>query len=241
MELKSLILGLVFSLGIFAVKSGAGLSYLVRREAKLTKKTMAILGFIGTYGLIFWLAWLLIRKVNFLEHLDKVMLFFENGMTLHFVLAGLLLVWGIALLKKDSSQSKHTHAWLLLTLPCPVCFSVILFSGSFLVSLSPDIPWLFGGLATGFIVVSLLTSLVIVFASKGNPKQNLGTIMMLVALYFLLSMIVIPQFTDFERIYRLSLGSVTTMQSEKFPLLLTMVSIIFTLSFIKSFWRTRWK
>jgi len=32
MELKSLVLGLLFSLGIFALKSGAGLFYRLRRE-----------------------------------------------------------------------------------------------------------------------------------------------------------------------------------------------------------------
>ncbi|MCI5133244.1 MAG: hypothetical protein D3904_17450 [Candidatus Electrothrix sp. EH2] len=53
MELKSLILGLVFSVGIFALKSGAGLSYLLQREQSKLKQGAALSGFVLSYGLLF--------------------------------------------------------------------------------------------------------------------------------------------------------------------------------------------
>ena len=240
MELKSLILGLVFSLGIFAFKSGAGLSYLWRQQAGLAGRTMVCLGFMVCYGLLFWLAWVLVSQVNFLARLDTVMLFFKNGMTIHFILAGLLLIWGMALLKKRDDSKTRSHGWLLLTLPCPLCFSVIVLSSSFLHRLLPDEPWLFPWLGTGFISISLFSAFIVAFFSKGtNAEHGLGTIMVLAALYFLVTLAVVPQFADMARIYRLSM-STATMASSQLPLLLAAMSLIFTISFIKSFWRTSW-
>jgi len=89
MEFKSLFLGLAFSVGIFAVKSGAGLSYLLRQEAKWYRLFAAICGFIVSYALVFCLAWFLVNRVDLFPHLDRVMLFFKNGMTLHILLAAL--------------------------------------------------------------------------------------------------------------------------------------------------------
>jgi predicted transporter len=193
------------------------------------------------YGLLFGLAWILVSQVNFLAHLDMVMLFFKNGMTIHFILAILLLIWGMVLLKKRADSKTRSHGWLLLTLPCPLCFSVIVLSSSFLHRLLPNEPWLFPWLGAGFISISLFSALILAFFSKGkNAEHGLGAIMVLAALYFLLTLAVVPQFADMERIYRLSMSSTTIMASSQLPLLLAAISLIFAISFIKSFWRTSW-
>lgn len=140
MEIKSLFLGLIFSLANFAVKSGAGLSYLFRKTGGMAGRLRVIAGFVVGYGLVFGLAWLLVSRVELLAHLDTVMSVFKNGMTLHFLLATLLLVWGAGLLKKKPGGSENSRGWLALALPCPVCFSVILFTGSLLHNLLPDLP-----------------------------------------------------------------------------------------------------
>ncbi|WP_456386962.1 DUF2162 family putative transporter [Desulfolithobacter sp.] len=98
MEIKSLVLGLAFSLGIFAVKSGAGLSFLFARKATLSGRLAVLCGFIAGYGIVFFLAWFLASRTDLLSHLDTIMLLLKNGMTLHFLLAALLLAWGTALL-----------------------------------------------------------------------------------------------------------------------------------------------
>ncbi len=242
MELKSLILGLAFSVGIFAVKSGAGLSYLVAGQSRLRRRLAAIAGFTATYGLVFWLAWLLVSRVDLPAHLDAVMLFFKNGMTLHFLLAGLLLLWGVALLKRGNDTEPGSHGWLLLTLPCPVCFAVILFSGAFLRILLPDVPGLFVLLYAGFITVSLISGLVLHIARRRSPEHGLGTVMVLAALYFLITIAVVPQFGDMERIYRLSTGSVTTTLSDsRLPLLLAAMALAFTFGLVKTLRRASWK
>jgi predicted transporter len=241
MELKSLILGLAFSVGIFAVKSGAGLSCLFTRKVTLSGRLAAFCGFIAGYGIVFFPAWFLASRTNLLSHLDTIMLFLKNGMALHFLLAALLLIWGLALLQKGRGAEPKSHGWLLLTLPCPVCFSVILFSGAFLHNLLPDVPYPFAWLFAGFITVSLMSGLALSFVQQGNPEHSLGTVMVLAALYFLLTIAVVPQFGEIERIYRLSRTSVTSLADSRMHLLLAGMSLAFTIGLLKTVWRLSWK
>lgn len=239
MELKSLLLGLAFSVGIFALKSGAGLGYLCQKETGIRRRIAAFFGFVLGYGLLFGLTWLLIVNFDFLAHLDTIMGLFKNGMTLHIALAILLMVWGGSLLKKENAT--HTsHGWLLLSVPCPVCFSVILFSGSFLHGLRPGEPYLFVLLALGFIGLALLTAFGLVLMRKQGNEQDLGLMMLLGGLYFMLTLVVVPQFGNVARIYRLSLTS-----GESFPhdvgFLLVGTGMLFMLGVVYSFWRGSWK
>ncbi len=241
MELKSLITGLALSVGIFAVKSGAGLSYLLIKEKGWVRRTLALAAFAVSYGLVFLLAWLVVTRFDILAYLDRVMLFFKHGMPLHLLLAALLLLWGIFLLKKKPESAEHSHGWLLLTLPCPVCFSVILFSGGFLHTLFPEESWLFGRLFVGFFSVAILSALVFALSGKGQPEHSLGAAMMLAALYFLITVAVVPQFTDIERIYRISKSSVTVLADKRLPLLPAGFSLLFLIGFFHSFRRSSWK
>ncbi|MFH0784917.1 MAG: DUF2162 family putative transporter [Pseudomonadota bacterium] len=239
MELKSLIIGLVFSVGIFAAKSGAGLSYLLKRESAFSKRFSAFIGFFSSYGLVFLLAWLVVGWIDLSSHLNAVMLFAKNGMTVHFLLAAVLLLWGVALLKKKGAPNDRSRGWLLLALPCPVCFSVILCSGAFLHNLFPKNPWLFAWLFTGFISASLACALCFVLFSKGNAEHGLGRIMVLAALYFLVTIAVVPQFSDFERIYRVSKATVILVD-HRLPLLLAGISLAFAGGFIQTIRRPLW-
>jgi len=240
MELKSLFLGLAFSVGIFALKSGAGLAYKLRRETKWRWRLAATYCFIACYALVFSLAWFLVEQVDLFSHLDTVMLFFKNGMTLHIVLAALLLIWGVTLLKRGSDQETKSHGWLLLALPCPVCFSVILFSGAFLHNLLPDLPWLFAWLYLGFILISLISGVTLTRFGKGNNEHGLGSIMVLAALYFLITIAVVPQFGDIERIYRLSQGSVTILENNQLSRFLAGAALAFAMGFFRTFRRSAW-
>jgi len=241
MELKSLILGLVFSLAIFAVKSGAGLSYLLQGGKARWPRIMMILAYVASYGLLFFLVWLISTRLDFLAHLDTVMLIFKNGMTAHFVLALLLLVWGIALLKRDCPCGGKSRAWLLLVMPCPVCFMVILGCGSFLAALRPDEPWLFVWLATGFIGVGLGTAFIVGRGVKTNAEHGLGLIMVVAALYFLLTIALVPQFSDAQRVYRLSLAAPGNIDNGGLPYLLLLLVSLFMVGFLKNMGKQKWK
>jgi predicted transporter len=236
MELKSLVLGLIFSVGIFAFKSGAGLSYLLKKQMGYGK-LLAIGSYCLGYGLLFWLAGLLVNRFDFPAHLETIMLLSKNGMTLHFLLAGLLLLWGFVLLARQ--KEGPSHGWLPLALPCPVCFSVILFSCALLQNLVGESRYLFSGLGLGFIAIGLITALLLALFGKKRPEQNLGLVMVLASLYFLVSMAVIPQFGDIDRIYRLSKASVSILSEPDLPLFLIGASLAFLAGFLHSLRKVR--
>ncbi len=98
-----------------------------------------------------------------------------------------------------------TSGWIPLVVPCPVCFSVILLSGSFVSALYPDSSLVFYGFYAGFLLISLVVAslFTLVIRDKGSAGAFLGALMLYIAGYFVLSVIVIPQFADLQKIYRI--------------------------------------
>lgn len=238
MELKSLLLGLALSLGIFAIKSGAGLSYHIQQETGPRRWVISCCCQ-ASYFLSFLLAWYLIRQGNLMEHLEAFMLFLQNGMTLHCLLAASLLLWGAALLKRPPKNHTKSAGWILLSLPCPVCFSVILFSGSFIHALYPNTPWLFVWLYLGFFAVSCISGLVVGWMKRGEPVHGLGTLMVLTALYFLVTILIVPQFSDIDKIYRLSKSGLAPLNHHTFPWLPVVMGIPFLAGVFSSYRSTQ--
>ncbi|WP_319549636.1 DUF2162 family putative transporter [Desulfogranum marinum] len=233
MELKSLLLGLAFSLGIFAVKSGAGLSYLMQQETGPRRWAIFCCCQVS-YLLSFLLAGYLIHQGNLMEHLEGFMLFLQNGMTLHCLLAALLLLWGAALLKRPPENRSKSSGWLLLSLPCPVCFAVILFIGGFLQALYPKTPWLFVWLYLSFFAVSCISAFIVSYMKSSEPIHGLGTVMVLTALYFLITILVVPQFSDIDKIYRLSKSGLAPLNHHSSPWLFIVMGITFFVGVLSS-------
>jgi predicted transporter len=203
MELKSLFLGLAFSVGIFAVKAGAGLAYYLDTRPGYRHRILASAAVAAGYGLVFLLAWAAIQRLDPALWLNRVLPVLQHGMTLHLVLAVLLLVWGAALLKQPPEPTGPTRGWLLLTLPCPVCFTVIFFSLALLYALLPEQPRVPVWAAAGFIGTVLAAGWIGHGFIRQPSRHFLGGVMVLAALYFLITMAVVPWFSDIERIYRL--------------------------------------
>lgn len=208
MVMKSLILGVLFSVGIFGIKSGVGLSYCFAGSARTRTKVGAFSLFTLTYLLVFSGAVLMLQYVDFVRYLDMVQQWLRSGMLVHLVIAALMLGWGILLLKNSDGTSGVSRGWLILAMPCPVCLTVILFSTAVLLSYFPEhlvrTAVLF---FLAFMGVSLLTSAVVSLLLKRStfgPNGFLGGAMLLMAAYFLLSAIVMPQFGDLEMIYRMA-------------------------------------
>lgn len=203
MELKSLILGLVLSLGGFAVKSGAGIAYVVRRESG-RKRIALLFGIASGYGALFAVSWYIIHHVDLSDYMDKIMLLSANGMTLHVLFAALLMLWGITLLRRPHADAGKSQGWLFLALPCPVCFSVI-FSGTvFLVHLYPDHPFTIVWLFLGFTLIAGGGCLFFLLLPTTDAEHSLGAVMLVTAMYFFLTVFIVPQFGDIEKIYRIS-------------------------------------
>ncbi|GBC62546.1 hypothetical protein DENIS_3518 [Desulfonema ishimotonii] len=214
MACKSLILGIIFSIGIFAVKSGVGLQYFLSRTPSARAKTGAWLIFALTYLSVFGASGLILAKLDLMNHLTAIQAWIQSGMTIHLIMAGMLLLWGIRLLRQRDDVQTKSHGWLLLAIPCPVCATAIFLSLGFLTACYPDRPVMTAGLLfLVFLTINLATVWVMSAGTRTQdtpPEVVLGGAMLLIAVYFLLSVTVMPQFADADKIYRMSLASSET-------------------------------
>ncbi|MBN1904200.1 MAG: DUF2162 domain-containing protein [Deltaproteobacteria bacterium] len=210
MEYQSLILGILFSIGIFAIKSGAGMAYLFSGRKGLKGNIIGFLLFSLTYAIIFTATLFLIKKIDPVTHLVKIQAFIKSGMLIHIIMALLMMIWGILLLRHKNETGHHnSRGWLLLAVPCPVCITVIIISTTFLITLNPDRPYIMTLLIyLSFIMINFLTLLTISIYRKYQevkPEYFLGTIMLLIAAYFIISVTVMPNFSDIDKVYRLAM------------------------------------
>lgn len=150
--------------------------------------------------------------VNLLSHYELLQPLWAGGVTLHWLVAGLLFLWGLALLKSGTGQSsgfkKSSRGWLALVIPCPVCLSVVLMSAAGLALYFPDNsgPAL-AALFAAFVVLAAVSGLSLIMgrSRKDQPwEPTLGLAMMLMAAYFIVSALVMPQFADISKVYRLA-------------------------------------
>jgi predicted transporter len=211
---KSLILGVLFSIGIFAVKSGVGISYVAGQRKRTRDVILVVLLFALAYGLVFGIAGLILPRIDPVRHLAAVQTFIQSGMIVHLAMAGLMMGWGMLLLKQHKTNTGYptrpipSKAWLMLVLPCPVCITVIWLSSAFLITCFPEHP--------AGVVLSLYLAFVSVgLSSMGvmhrfrqrsavSSEASLGAGMLLMAAYFLVSVTVMPQFGDLDKVYRLA-------------------------------------
>ncbi len=238
MELKTLILGLFVSFAAFALKAGGGLAYLFSTRETAKDRAFAAALFALVYALVFFLAGLILSGIDLTAHMDQFQTFFKSGMFMHFALALLLIIWGARLVstpgksgnalqgvRQDKRGTKSvapgephstTRGWIPLVIPCPVCFTVILLSVAFLHILYPGHPGLLWALYLFFVLVSLGVAWPLSFAmDRFSPEPMLGTLMLYLSAYFLLTIFMVPAFSDLDKIYRISLpdaqaGSIST-------------------------------
>jgi predicted transporter len=209
MELRTLWLGLALSVAAFAVKAGLGWAHLwsVTAPARRPRASLAVA---GSYAALFALAALLVAKVNLLAHYDLLAPLWREGVTLHWATALVMLLWGLALMRRPAdARCGPSRGWLALVVPCPVCLSVLLMSASALALYFPEsaraaLAALFGA----FVVVAAASGAVSLrFGGGGGSAARLGLVMIAVASYFMLSAMISPRFPDLARVYRLASGA----------------------------------
>jgi predicted transporter len=210
MILKSLILGVVFSLGIFAVKSGIGISYCLAGQQRKREKAGSLLLFSFTYFMVYLLAAFVLQKVDPVRDFPIVQRSMQSGMLIHYIIAALMTGWGLILLKKRETllTTSRSWGWLLLALPCPVCGTVIILSLAVFMSYFPDNPLrvvlLFYLVFMAITMVTMGLTQMFQARSSLQPDTFLGGAMLLMASYFLLSATIMPQFSDLDKIYRMA-------------------------------------
>lgn len=207
MLLKSLVLGILFGIGVFALKSGLGLAAALSRRRR-RQRLFGLLLFALLWALVFAGVALSLPRLDPLRHLAAIQSFMRSGMLIHLLLAALMLVWGLLLLRRGQAASTATsRGWLLLVLPCPVCVTVIFLSAAFFQARFPaQGATLLPGLYLAFMLISLTAAVIGSrrLEAAASPEAFLGGIMILLATYFFLSVTIMPQFADLDKIYRLA-------------------------------------
>jgi predicted transporter len=189
------------------------------------------------YAAVFGSAILILPKIDPIKHPAAVQSFIQSGMTLHLFMAGLMTVWGWILLKQNKNQASKSRGWLILVLPCPVCVTVIFLSTAFLMTCFPDHPLVIGfGLYLAFLLITLVTLEVFRRYQKISPlsaESLLGGAMLAMAAYFLISVTVMPQFADLDKVYRLTRYQTTTQSNNTRQMLI--FSVVFAFAFALGF------
>lgn len=190
MAYRGLIIGLLFSIGIFAVKSGVGMAYALARQPRRTAKAGLLGVFALAYLLVFAVSAFLLIRIDLINHLAAIRAFIQTGMLVHLAMAVLLAVWGVLLLGNGRRCGQKTRGWLMLVMPCPVCIMVIFLSSGFLITCFPDASVIAVAALFGiFILIHLLTTGLVAAYGTGRddpPEFLLGGAMLLMAVYFLI-------------------------------------------------------
>ena len=212
-EMTAIALGLTLALGVFALKTAVGsYCYLALPGGALRKTAFLVLVQV-LYLVLFLAAFLLLPKLDFLRFPDLTA-FLKNGMLFHLLLCAGLFYWGARLLVRREGETPdrlESKGWLLLTVPCPVCASAVLLVCAFARMLFPEWP------ARYFWAVPLFFLLVNLFFLGGlsltgkmlriHPLALTGRMMILIALYFVLILLIAPQFGQAGKLYAAACAS----------------------------------
>lgn len=177
--------GMIFSLGIFALKVGLGLGY-----GRVGAKGIALT--LGGYTALFML---IAVAAGRLMHLLEPLL--ARGAYTHSLLAAGMIIWGIVVIVRGGRHGEHPAgerreglgSRLLLIIPCPVCLAAMTFSIWAALN-AVSLPPLLTGLCLGsvFSVMALLVALLARARSGAGSETSLGMAMIVVGLYFVASL-----------------------------------------------------
>jgi predicted transporter len=172
--------GMLFSLGIFALKVGLGLGY---GKVKLRGIIATLTGYLGLFMVIALLAERLIRW------LEPIL---RKGPYLHIILAMGLIVWGSYLIGSKGDGHAHTvrtGARIMLIIPCPVCLTAMTFSSWAALNAVRVHPLLVGlGLGLAFALMAGIVLLAARLRPGNRSEVSLGLAMVVIGLYFVGSM-----------------------------------------------------
>lgn len=210
MEGKSLLLGFIFAVGIFAWKSGVGLFYLLSSRRTGWSKLLVPTSYALLYLALFAGVAVLVRHSDRLASLTLPEKMLSYGMPLHGLMSTVLAAWGIRLLRQRPTAAEPSRGWLVLVMPCPVCMTVIGITVVLLVSFFPNNSFVFITVAyLLFIGIGFSSTAALAYWNRSRrvrANDILGSAMLMVGAYFFLSAVFMPFFQELETVYRLAVG-----------------------------------
>lgn len=236
LEGKSLLLGLLLSVGIFAVRSGIELRYFTDRE----KQSAVFFAFICTYGLLFGISEICLAYADKTFLLQTIQTILKSGMLIHFLMAACMLAAGLVCLGADIGETKNNQ--LKLIVPCPVCIIfIILSTESFMVYLPDIAAWAIFSLYLSFIVIAFMSAWLSEYDVIGINQDTVGTAMLILSAYFMLSVLILPQFSDLAEIAGLASHSHDDGKSSMTAMLIFIAihGILFASGYLKMSERVR--
>jgi predicted transporter len=193
--------GMLFSLGIFAVKVGFGLGF-GRMRWKGVFLTLSL--YIVLFVLI---ATLSEQLINILEPLLR------KGPYIHALIAAGMIAWGLFTIRGSRSVSKNREEQnsegrsltpsLLLIIPCPVCLTAMTFSTWAALSVI-KLPAALVGLGLGIVFVILTLAVIGLtrFKQTSNTEISLGLGMIAIGLYFISSLFLPRKIEEAKAVYQ---------------------------------------
>ena len=194
---------------VFGVKIGVGLGARINHPSiPIPKKWTFAGGSIFAYLLLFFCMYALVTCFKLFDYLDRIAKAVQYGMAVHFVLALGLSAWGVVLLR---SRQRYGHASLapgiLLVLPCPVCAIVILLNLSLAFSVFPMAPAITTLVLFACFTACILFTLALITLCRhyiSSMDEFLGLSMVLIALYFVLTVLIAPIYSEIEAAYQMA-------------------------------------
>ncbi|MDW7990417.1 MAG: DUF2162 family putative transporter [Archaeoglobaceae archaeon] len=169
--------GIIAGAVITALKAGAGCRY-----GDVDKNTVYLVSF--SYFLLALFLGLLIEKI-----LDSLSLLLNYTIIFHIIIAILLLIAGYLTIRKSyCGLDISNKTFLAMVIPCPLCFGAI-FISCYFASVVLEVSGAIIGLIVGTITSS---GILILSVEKKKDPEKLGTIMLLLGVYYILSMFLIP-------------------------------------------------
>lgn len=190
--------GMLFSLGIFALKVGLGLGY-----GRVGGRGIALTlgGYVGLFMLI------AVAAERLMRILQPIL---AKGPWLHTLLATGMIAWGmVVLLGKrhgHGATEEENHpfrARLLMLIPCPVCLTAM--TCSIWAALNAvKLPPLLTGFCLGsaFALMALLVALIARPRSGAASETSLGMAMIVVGVYFIASLFLPDKIEAARGMYR---------------------------------------
>jgi predicted transporter len=205
--------GMLFSLGIFAIKVGFGLGF-GRIKWKGIFLTLSI------YLVVF--VFIAVLSERLIQLLEPVL---RKGPYLHTLMAAGMIVWGIYLVRQCGRATErqikvlqcysatgnaekttalpHYRSAALLLIPCPVCLTAMTFSTWAALNVI-QFPAVLLGLGIGAVFIFLTLAVVGLTRLKqtSNPEISLGLGMIVIGIYFISSLFIPAKIEEAKGIYR---------------------------------------